>query len=62
MNWFIENKPDIVERNIACLKYRGKDDRLLLALVNKDRLVQILNRMLDEVCEHARPLLDNMNR
>ena len=30
------------------LKRRGKDDRILLSLVNKDRLVQILQRMLDE--------------
>ncbi|KAL9127480.1 MAG: hypothetical protein Q9175_007726, partial [Cornicularia normoerica] len=46
--WFIENHNDIAERNIASLKRRGKDDRLLLSLVNKERLVQILKRMLDE--------------
>ncbi|KAJ5200988.1 hypothetical protein N7449_005791 [Penicillium cf. viridicatum] len=48
VEWFIENKPDIAERNIASMKRRGKDDRLLLALVSKDRLVKILERMLDE--------------
>ena len=48
MLWFIENHNDIAERNIASLKRRGKDDRLLLSLVNKERLVQILKRMLDE--------------
>ena len=48
LNWFVENRPDIAERNIASLKQRGKDDRLLLSLVNKDRLVQILKKMLDE--------------
>lgn len=46
--WFIENHNDIAERNIASLRRRGKDDRLLLSLVNKERLVQILKRMLDE--------------
>ena len=48
LNWFIENRHDVAERNIASLKDRGKDDRMLLSLVNKDRLVQILKRMLDE--------------
>lgn len=46
--WFIENNNDVAERNIASLKTRGKDDRLLLSLVNKQRLVQILKKMLDE--------------
>ncbi|BDD60768.1 hypothetical protein MAP00_005866 [Monascus purpureus] len=48
MDWFIENKQDVAERNIASMKRRGKDDRLLLALVSKERLVKILKRMLDE--------------
>ena len=48
LNWFTEHHQDIAERNIASLKRRGKDDRLLLSLVNKERLVQILKRMLDE--------------
>ena len=48
MNWFVENRHDVAERNIASLKRRGKEDRLLLSLVNKDRLVQILKSMLDE--------------
>ncbi|KAL2001078.1 hypothetical protein VTN02DRAFT_2245 [Thermoascus thermophilus] len=48
LNWFIENKNDVAERNIASMKHRGKDDRLLLALVSKDRLEKILKRMLDE--------------
>ena len=48
LDWFIENKQDVVERNIASMKARGKDDRLLLALVNKERLQKILQRMLDE--------------
>lgn len=48
LNWFIENKNDVAERNIASMSNRGKDDRLLLALVSKDRLEKILKRMLDE--------------
>ncbi|KAJ5604447.1 hypothetical protein N7510_009601 [Penicillium lagena] len=48
LNWFIENKADVAERNIASMKRRGKDDRLLLSLVSKDRLEMILKRMLDE--------------
>ncbi|OJJ47136.1 hypothetical protein ASPZODRAFT_65781 [Penicilliopsis zonata CBS 506.65] len=48
LDWFVENKQDVAERNIASMKRRGKDDRLLLALVSKDRLVKILKRMLDE--------------
>ncbi|MCJ1413301.1 hypothetical protein MMC19_007406 [Ptychographa xylographoides] len=48
MDWFIENRSDVAERNIASMKRRGKDDRLLLSLVSKDRLIKILKRMLDE--------------
>jgi hypothetical protein len=48
LDWFIENRGDVAERNIASMKRRGKDDRLLLSLVNKDRLTKILKRMLDE--------------
>lgn len=56
MNWFIDNKYDVAERNIASMKRRGKDDRLLLALVSKERLEKILKRMLDEtefLAEHG---------
>ncbi|KAH0365420.1 Six-hairpin glycosidase, partial [Aureobasidium melanogenum] len=48
MEWFIENKHDVFERNIASMKRRGKDNRLLLSLVNEERLKKILERMLDE--------------
>ncbi|PGH23472.1 hypothetical protein AJ80_02426 [Polytolypa hystricis UAMH7299] len=48
LDWFVENKYDVAERNIASMKRRGKDDRLLLALVSRDRLEQILKKMLDE--------------
>lgn len=48
MEWFIENRHDVAERNIASMRKRGKDQRLLLSLVSKDRLEKILKRMLDE--------------
>lgn len=48
LNWFIENRRGVAERNIASMSNRGVGERLLLSLVNKDRLVSILERMLDE--------------
>ncbi|KAI9788029.1 MAG: hypothetical protein M1835_002519 [Candelina submexicana] len=48
MQWFIDNRNDVAERNIASMSRKGKDDRILLALVSKERLVKILKRMLDE--------------
>lgn len=46
--WFVENRSATAERNIASMKKRGKDDRMLLSLVSEDRLKRILQRMLDE--------------
>lgn len=48
LEWFVENRSDVAERNIASMKRRGKGERLLLALVSRDRLEKILKRMLDE--------------
>ncbi|GHJ89324.1 hypothetical protein NliqN6_5726 [Naganishia liquefaciens] len=48
MDWFIENRPEISQRNIANIKSSGRGDRKLLALCSKDRLVRILEKMLDE--------------
>jgi len=48
MNWFIENRTDVAERNMASLKRRGQSERLLLSLVSEDRLKSILEKMLDE--------------
>jgi len=48
LEWFIENRHDVASRNIASMKRRGKDNRMLLSLVNEDRLKKILRRMLDE--------------
>ncbi|CAH2354009.1 uncharacterized protein CLIB1423_13S03906 [[Candida] railenensis] len=48
LDWFIENRKFVAGRNIASMESRGVGERLLLALVDKDRLVSILERMLDE--------------
>ncbi|KAI9876289.1 MAG: hypothetical protein M1823_007306, partial [Watsoniomyces obsoletus] len=32
MDWFIQNRHDVAERNIASMRKRGKDERLLLSL------------------------------
>lgn len=56
MDWFIANRHDVAERNIASMRKRGKDERLLLSLVSKERLEKILKRMLDEtefLAEHG---------
>ncbi|RKF79101.1 Uncharacterized protein GcC1_049001 [Golovinomyces cichoracearum] len=48
VDWFIENRHDVAERNMASIRKRGKDNRILLSLVSKERLQKILSRMLDE--------------
>ncbi|CAG8982339.1 hypothetical protein HYALB_00005341, partial [Hymenoscyphus albidus] len=48
VDWFIENRHDVAERNMHSIRKRGKDNRILLSLVSKDRLEKILKRMLDE--------------
>lgn len=45
--WFIENRPDLT-KNIACMKTEGVGERRLLAIVYRDKLRQILQKMLDE--------------
>ncbi|KAH7913443.1 Six-hairpin glycosidase-like protein [Hygrophoropsis aurantiaca] len=48
MEWFLDNRPEVSARNMANMKAGGKGERRLLALANKDRLVRILEKMLDE--------------
>ncbi len=45
--WFINNRPQLT-RDIACPEAGGIGNRRLLAIVNRDRLRQILAKMLDE--------------
>ena len=46
LNWFIENRHDL-QADVASMEKPGKGERLLLALVNEERLKKILKRMLD---------------
>lgn len=48
LNWFVENRADISQRNMANMAKRGRGERLLIAFANKDRLVRILEKMLNE--------------
>ncbi|CAH0001606.1 unnamed protein product [Clonostachys byssicola] len=48
VDWFVQNRCDLAERNMASIQKRGKGNRLLLSIVSKDRLEKILKRMLDE--------------
>ncbi|OAA52700.1 cytoplasm protein [Beauveria brongniartii RCEF 3172] len=48
VDWFIHNRLDVAERNMASIRKRGKGNRILLSIVSKDRLEKILKRMLDE--------------
>lgn len=48
VEWFINNRCDVAERNMASIRKRGKGDRILLSIVSKERLVRLLQRMLDE--------------
>jgi hypothetical protein len=45
--WFLQNRPDLTDE-IACLQTKGRENRRLLALVNKDRLSRVLRVMLSE--------------
>ena len=47
MQWFIENRPDLCG-NLASMTRSGVDERRLLALVQRPKLVRLLARMLDE--------------
>lgn len=48
LEWLIKNKNYLFKRHIASMDTRGDSDRLLLSLVNKDRLEAILQKLFDE--------------
>ena len=49
MNWFFENRIYLRDSgNVACVKSPGEHSRRLLSIVNRDRLVKVLQPMLDE--------------
>ncbi len=45
--WFLKNRPDLTDE-IACMQKQGRENRHILALVNKTRLERILRYMLSE--------------
>ncbi len=45
--WFVQNRPDLTE-SIACMHTKGQAERTVLALLDRHKLAQILNRLLDE--------------
>jgi hypothetical protein len=47
LEWFIENRPDLIG-NVACMRTPGMGERRLLSIANQDQLRQILKYMLDE--------------
>ncbi|MBW4636317.1 MAG: glucosidase [Iphinoe sp. HA4291-MV1] len=47
LEWFIKNRPDL-RRNVACMETQGIGARRLLAIVSREKLRRILQKMLDE--------------
>ncbi|BAY76867.1 hypothetical protein NIES25_33250 [Nostoc linckia NIES-25] len=47
LEWFIRNRPDL-RQNVACMETKGIGARRLLAIVSRDKLRSILQKMLDE--------------
>ncbi|ABA22381.1 conserved hypothetical protein [Trichormus variabilis ATCC 29413] len=47
LEWFIKNRPDL-RQNVACMETIGIGARRLLAIVSRDKLRHILQKMLDE--------------
>jgi len=47
LEWFIDNRPDLVG-NVACMRTRGMSERRLLSIVSRDQLRRVLRIMLDE--------------
>jgi mannosylglycerate hydrolase MGH1-like protein len=47
LEWFIDNRPDLVG-HVACMRTRGMGERRLLSIVGRDQLRRVLQIMLDE--------------
>jgi hypothetical protein len=47
MEWFIENRPDLTE-HVACMVTRGRKQRRLFSIADRQQLQRILKVMLDE--------------
>lgn len=47
MEWFIQNRPDLIG-NVACMRTPGNAERRLLSIVSQEQLRSVLRIMLDE--------------
>ena len=47
LEWFITNRPDL-RKNVACMETKGMGATRLLAIVSREKLKRILEKMLDE--------------
>ncbi|PSB17369.1 glucosidase [Phormidesmis priestleyi ULC007] len=47
LDWFIQHRPDL-RQNVACMETEGMQARRLLAIVSRDKLRRILQKMLDQ--------------
>ncbi|KAF7376117.1 hypothetical protein MSAN_00026600 [Mycena sanguinolenta] len=65
VEWFLDNRPEVAARNMANMKAGGKEQRRLMALASKERLVKILEKMLDEdefLSEHGIRSLSKLHK
>ncbi len=47
LEWFIDNRSEL-RKNVACMRTHGVGERRLLSIVDKEKIVRILQKMLDE--------------
>jgi hypothetical protein len=47
MRWFTENRPELA-RSIVCIDDEGSGGRRLLSILDRDKLIRVLSRVLDE--------------
>jgi Mannosylglycerate hydrolase MGH1-like glycoside hydrolase domain/Glycosyl hydrolase family 63 C-terminal domain len=47
LEWFIDHRKDLV-RHVACMRTKGRGERRLLSIVDRDQLRRVLHIMLDE--------------
>lgn len=47
MNWFLTRHPEF-QKNMASIKPEGNENKQLLAMLSRERLISVLNYMLDE--------------
>jgi hypothetical protein len=47
LEWFIDNRKDLIG-NVACMRTRGKAERRMLSILDRDQLRRVLKVMLDE--------------